>query len=121
MLPRKQDAVKSGKSKVQKRVMNDYMYNLHLKYLAEAITKISRTCFYKARPKHIALVNFASRSVCFCSKHQNFSFLLRALKSSRVNTCINPDKFVEIYKDSQSSLDKMLQKLPDDEMVKFQQ
>jgi len=86
MLPGKQDAVKSGKSKVQKRVMNDYMYNLHLKYLAEATTKISRTCFYRARPKHIALVNFASRSVCLCSKHQNFSFLLRALKSSRVNT-----------------------------------
>ena len=51
MLPGKHHAVKSGKVKVQKRVLNDYMYNLHLKYLAESPMKISRTCFYNTRPK----------------------------------------------------------------------
>ena len=121
MLPGKQDAVKTGKDKVQKRVLNDYIYNIHLKFLAESPIKISRTCFYKTRPIHIALVNFASRSVCLCSKHQNFSFLLRALKSAKINSCTNPDKFVEIYKENQESLDEMLQKIPDGEIVRFQQ
>jgi len=73
-LPGKGDAVKvdNTKSKKQKRVLNDYLYNLHLKFLAESPVKISRASFYKTRPKHISLVNFASRSVCLCSKHQNF-------------------------------------------------
>ena len=121
MLPGKQDAVKSGKVKVQKRVLNDYMYNLHLKYLAESPMKISRTCFYNTRPKHISLVNFASRSVCLCSKHQNFSFLLRALKTYKVHNCTNPDKFVELYRDNQAQLDEIPEKIPDNEVVKFQQ
>ena len=73
------------------------------------------------RKKHISLVNFASRSVCVCSKHQNFSFLLRALKTYKVHNCTNSDKFVELYRDNQAQLDEILENIPDNEVVKFQQ
>jgi len=114
-LPGKGDAVKvdNTKSKKQKRVLNDYLYNLHLKFLAESPVKISRASFYKTRPKHISLVNFASRSVCLCSKHQNFCFLLRSMKSMNVTTCTSPDKFVEMYQGNQECLQELLQKVPE--------
>lgn len=120
-LPGKGDAVKAGNKKIQKRVLNDYMYNLHLKFNAESDIKVSRTTFYKARPKYVSLVNFTSRSVCLCSKHQNFCFLLRSLKCLNVTSCTNPDKFVELYQDSPAVLNEMLDKIPEGEEVKFQQ
>ncbi|KAH3826746.1 hypothetical protein DPMN_128656 [Dreissena polymorpha] len=65
MMPGKADAVKgkSSSEKIQKRVLNDYMHNLHQKFLAESNFKIGRAAFYSYRPKHICPVNFASRNV----------------------------------------------------------
>lgn len=122
MLPAKNAAVKTGKDMTQKRVLNDYMYNLHVKFLAESTITISRAAFYRCRPKYISLVNFASRSVCLCSRHQNFCFLLRSLKTLSITACTNPDKFVEMYKDSPTLLRELLDKIPaNNSNVKFQQ
>lgn len=121
LLPGKNDAVTSCKERIQKRVLNDYMYNLHLKFQGESTLSVSRAAFYRCRPKHIALVNFASRSICLCSKHQNFCFLLRTLKSLNVSSCTNPDQFVEKYKDDIGSLLTLLQKIPEGSEVRYQQ
>jgi len=122
-LPGKADCIKDKDTKTQKRVLNDYMYNLHLKFTSESQIKISKASFYRARPKYISLVNFASRSVCLCSKHQNFSFLLRSMKSLGITSCTNPDKFVDMYKDSTAHLDELLNKMQegDGDDIKFQQ
>ncbi|WAR01023.1 hypothetical protein MAR_025395 [Mya arenaria] len=88
----------------------------------ESTIRISKSSFYKCRPNYICPVNFASQSVCLCSNHQNFCFLLRTLKALNVTTCGNPDKFVEMYLDSHSSLNELLNKIStNDEKVKFQQ
>jgi len=71
------------------------MYNLHMKFLAESTYKVSRTTFYNKKPRSNAHVNFASRSVCLCQKHQNFALKLRCLKNYKVTTVTSPDKFVD--------------------------
>lgn len=120
LMPGKSDCVKVGKEKKQKRILNDYLHNLHLKFLAESDYKISRASFYRIRPKELSLVNFASRSVCLCAKHQNMSFKLKSLKNMNVCTCTSPDAFVDIYKNSPEQLHEMLEKI-ENQKVKFQQ
>lgn len=107
LLPGKADAVKVGKSKVQKRVLNDYMYNLHTKFLAESTYKVSRATFYARKPQSIAHVNFSCRSVCLCQKHQNFALKLRCLKNYKVTAITSPDKFMESY-GNEEQLDKIV-------------
>lgn len=71
MMPGKNDAKKSGGVKVQKRVLCDYLYNLHDKFLAENPNeKISCATFSRLRPNHIILAAFTSRNTCLCQHHQ---------------------------------------------------
>ena len=97
LLPGKADAVKAGNSKIQKRVLNDYMYNLHNKFQAEASYKVSHSTFCRKKPLHIAHVNFSTRSVCLCQKHQNFALKLRCLKNYKATSITSPDKFMDTY------------------------
>ena len=69
------------KEKKQKRILNNYMKNLDEKYLADfPERKIFLSIFCRFRPAYLLLVNFASRSVCLCSLHQNIALKLKALK-----------------------------------------
>ena len=52
---------KNGKGIVQKRVLNDYMKNLHLKFLE---IKISAGIISKLRPGYVRLSNFLSTNTC---------------------------------------------------------
>lgn len=99
VLPGKKDSVTVNKEKHQKHVLNDYLHNLHVKFCAENNYSVSLATFCRNRPQYVALVNFASRNVCLCSKHQNFSLKLRCLKNLGVCSCTSPDKFVEDFDD----------------------
>lgn len=46
LLPGEGNTVKVCKNKVQKRVLNDNMYNLHDKLLSESTYKVSLVTFY---------------------------------------------------------------------------
>jgi hypothetical protein len=120
VLPGKNDAIKVGSTKEQKRVLNDYLNNLHMKFRAESNYKISLASFCRLRPKHISPVNFASRSICLCIKHQNFSFKLRTLKNLGLSNVTSPDSFCDMYKDSKDKLEELLQTMPD-AAIKYQQ
>lgn len=64
-LPGKADAVKVTGVKQQKRVLNDYLYNLHLKFLSEnKDINISLSVFNRIRPKNFQLVKFSNRKTC---------------------------------------------------------
>lgn len=64
-LPGKADAVKVTGVKQQKRVFNDYLYNLHLKFLSEnKDINISLSVFNRIRPKNFQLVKFSNRKTC---------------------------------------------------------
>ena len=82
----------SGKNKIQKRVLNDYLHNLHRKFCLEnPNVKISRASFSYMRPKHLLLANFCNRQTCLCSRHQNLALKLRSLHNQGVHLSKNPD------------------------------
>ena len=81
------------KQKHQKRILTDYLHNLHAKFILEnPDTKISRSTFSYLRPKHVLLVNFCSRNTCLCSRHQNIALKIKAIQI--VAGTKNPDKFI---------------------------
>ncbi|WAR29651.1 hypothetical protein MAR_003219 [Mya arenaria] len=98
VMPGKGDVVKVGAVRKQKKILNDYLHNLHLKFVSESDYKISKASFCRLRPKEVTLVNFTSRSVCLCARHQNMGFKLKSLKNMNVCSCTSPDGFVEMYK-----------------------
>ena len=101
-----------GKEKKQKRILNDYMKNLHEKYLAEfPERKTSLAMFCRFRPAYLLLVNFASQNICLCSGHQNLALKLKTLKSIQVTGLTNPDSFIKAHGDEQISA--VLRKIQD--------
>ena len=91
-LPGRKDSLKVGHEKKQVYILRDYMLTLWKKYKAEdpGNNKESLSFFCKARPRNVRLVRFASRITCLCSKHQDFSLKLRALKSGFPNNSEKP-------------------------------
>jgi hypothetical protein len=82
MQPGKQDTktIKKGE-KVQTYILSDYLTNLYAKFKAENPTiNISFTSFCRSRPKYVLTTAFSSRSSCLCTKHQNASLTLKALR-----------------------------------------
>ena len=78
MMPGKKD----GRGQIQNRVLNDYMKNLHLKFLAEnPEIKVSTGTFSKLRPSSIRLCNFLLKRYMsyktpeFCLEMQMFAEL----------------------------------------------
>ena len=54
--------VKQGKPCIQKRVLNDYLSNLHQKFVSEHTNMLSSfKSFARMRPKNFVLANFANR------------------------------------------------------------
>ena len=64
MMPGKKD----GPGQIQNRVLNNYMKNLHLKFLAKnPEIKVSTGTSSKLQPSSIRLCNFLSKNTCLCS------------------------------------------------------
>ena len=90
----KKDAVRVGKRKGQKYILNDTLSNLHKKFNQEIPEDaVSRSFFFKSRPKNIIPVIYAKHKVCLCQKHQNFALKLAALRLD--GFVQNPDKFAK--------------------------
>ena len=79
-----------------RRVLNDYLSNLYNKFIAEnPSTKLSFSKFARMCPSHFKHTNFATQQSCLCTKHQNMSLKLKALKDLKIVTTTNPDTFVK--------------------------
>ena len=117
VLPGKNDTKKTGSEVKQNHVLNDYLHNLHEKFLLENPTiKLSRSEFCKLRPPHIMLTSFAARKTCLCTYHQNFSLKIKAMRKEGVRCSANPDVFVKEFQ-TDESLETVLQNdLPETEM-----
>ena len=105
-LPGKRDAekVKQGKPRIQKRVLINYLSNLHQKFVSEHTNmSCSLTSFARMRPKNFALANFANRGTCLCTQHQNYALKLKMLrKYPGIPT--NPEAFVKCSDQKISSI-----------------
>ena len=93
-MPGKNDKVKDGSEHKQKRVLNDSLKFLHMKFQSETDKKVSFATFCRLRPKNVSLTRYITRNQCLCQKHQNMALSLKALKSAGVTVPLNPDEFV---------------------------
>ena len=111
-LPGKRDAkkVKQGKPRIQKRVLNDYLSNVHQKFVSEHTNmSCSFTSFARMRPKNFVLANFANRRTCLCTQHQNYALKLK-MRRKYTGIPTNPEAFVKYSGQKISSIiDKMKQ------------
>lgn len=82
VVPDKNEVKKQNDGSMKpKRTLSDYLDNLHQKFCMEnPRIKVSRATFCRYRPKHILPVSFAVRKTCLCTKHQNMSLKLKAIK-----------------------------------------
>ena len=82
-MPGKADCVKSiAGERSQKRILTDYLSTLYQKLVSEnPRMKLSFTSFCRIRPKHVLLMSFITRDTCLCTKHQNMSLTLKAVKA----------------------------------------
>lgn len=97
-LPGKRDTKTVKKEVKQKHVLNDYMMNLYEKYKFENPgIKMSRTCFYKLRPSHVILADFANRRTCLYTRHPNMSLKIKALCNLGLRLSKNPDVIIKAH------------------------
>lgn len=109
-LPGKRDAKKDGKKVKQKHILNDYLANLHEKFLAEnPHLKLSYSSFCRLRPSNFSTIKYSERKTCLCERHQNMALKLRSLKSMKVVTTSNPDAFIRTH--DQQTLDDLCQNI----------
>lgn len=65
---------------------------------------VSLSAFSRVRQTlctHIKLVQFASRNLCLCQKHQNVALKLKALQTLGATVNDNPDEFIKVHDDTQ--------------------
>lgn len=117
-LPWKKDFKTSDGEIKQKRILTDYLHNLHEKFLLEnPALKVSQSVFYKMKPEHILYANFSSRKTCLCTKHQNVALKIRCLRKYGIQAPTNPDVFIKEFKDNQTVLEAIEEICPHE--IKF--
>jgi len=119
LLPGKRDAKMKNSQATQKRVLNDYLHNLHQKFLLEfPETKLSRSSFCKLRPVHILLTIFSSRRTCLCTYHQNFALKIKSMQREGLRCSGSPDIFIKEY-DSDEKLATELRNISTNAEIKY--
>ncbi|KAL3868111.1 hypothetical protein ACJMK2_040947 [Sinanodonta woodiana] len=105
---KKSDVVVIENIEHQKRILSDYMHNLHDKFRLENIDiKVSQA------------PTFASRRTCLCARHQNMSLKLKAMRSLGLNLPKSPDAFIKEQETNEKLKETLETGLPD--MVKYTQ
>lgn len=88
----KKDVHKDGKEQKQKRILKDYIINLHRKFLAEnSNTKINLAVLGRMRRKHISIVKFSDKKKSFMSKASKHGFKFKSFESKGMSNSENPE------------------------------
>ncbi|VDI22192.1 Hypothetical predicted protein [Mytilus galloprovincialis] len=114
-MPGKNDKTKTEDGHVQKRILNDNMAFLHLKYKTETSSNVSFSRFCTMRPKNIGLTRYLSRNKCLCQKHQNMALALKSMKKAGASVPLNPDEFIRKLRTTPANT--FLSSLVDEEVV----
>ena len=113
-MPEKEIVKMSRSWNKTKWVLNDYLYNLHFKFLAEnGTTKISLAVFSRLRPRHISLVKFRCRKICLCQRHKNMALKGKVLEDNKVVATENPDILVK-HRSNHEILENIASTIADD-------
>lgn len=113
VMPGKNDKVKVDKQHEQKRVLNDSMSFLHLKYKTETNDTMSFATFCRLRPKNVSLTRYITKNQCLCQRHQNMALTLKCMPSSGATLPVNPDEFARKLEETGGDLSNILESLAD--------
>ncbi|KAG5281642.1 hypothetical protein AALO_G00047130 [Alosa alosa] len=81
----KKQTVTRAKKKMQKRLLEDTMKNLHLKFLADHTQLcLSYSLFCSLRPYWVVRPTLADRETCMCKQHENLGFMAKKLHQLHV-------------------------------------
>ena len=81
----KNDTITKEKEKRQRRILNDTMINLHLKFCCEyPLQGMSYSLFCRLRPFHIVHPTARDRDTCLCKLHENIYLKFARLKSMKL-------------------------------------
>ena len=121
-LPGKKDYIKVNGEKIQRRILNDYVKNLYVKFSATHTNlAISWGRFCQYRPEHVTLASFGSRNTCLCQTHQNLALKLTVLYQLKLVTTKNPDEFIA-GSDDDTAIAQKLDQIPEEtEIIRFQE
>jgi hypothetical protein len=72
----KKQTITRRKVKKQKRLLNDTLFNLHQKLLAEGCIKLSYSTFCRLRPFWVVHPSVEDRQTCLCKSHENMTFMV---------------------------------------------
>jgi hypothetical protein len=114
MMPGKNDKVKENKGHLQKRVLNDSMGFLHLKYISETGDKLSFATFCRMRPKSICLTRYITKNRCLFQKHQNMALSLKCMRSYGTTVPLNPDEFIRKLEENAVAIPEIFESFPDE-------
>ena len=95
------------KNKKQRRILNDSLKNLHLKYLSENNPSLSYTLFCRLRPFWVVFPTERDRNTCLCKLCENTELLAMALKKVDTIPSAKLDLITESLACSISSKDCM--------------
>ena len=110
VMPGKNDKVKDGSDHKQKRVLNDSLSFLHMKFKSETDNKVSFATFCCLRLKNVSVTRYITRNQRLCQKYQNTALSLKALESAGANVPLNSEEFVRKLEET-NLLDKNREKV----------
>ena len=119
LCPAKAASTRCEEGRKQNRILSDYVYALHLKFLSENTDfKVSQSLFYRLVPKHIKFSKDLKVRGCLCEKCENFQHLLRRMaKLTEKNVPLSCKRFCEEFDDG-VAVEELLKDV-DEEEVSF--
>jgi hypothetical protein len=91
----KKEYVKRGGKKMQKRYLNDSLYNLHKKFIRSCGYSLSFASFCRFRPFWIVQASKRPLENCLCATHENFRLLVSALYKYKMISCKSPAEVLQ--------------------------
>ena len=121
LCPAKAASTRCEEGRKQNRILSDYVYALHLKFLSENTDlKVSQSLFNRLVPKHIKFSKDLKVRGCLCEKCENFQHLLRRMaKLTEKNVPLSCKRFCEEFDDG-VAVEELLKDV-DEEEVSFRQ
>lgn len=93
----KKETLTKHKDKQQKRLLNDSMRNLHVKYCSENPTQnISYTLFTRLRPFWVVPPKESDRLTCSCKLDENFRFVITKLHALKALSTADMDEVAKM-------------------------
>lgn len=94
----KKQTLTRNRNKKQKRLLQDSIKNLHLKFPSEHTdSNLSYTLFCALRPYWVVEPTLIDWDTCLCKQHENLTFIAKKLQQMSILDTFNIDRLAEAF------------------------